>query len=98
MVYDGANKSVGSAYRIQLDKESQSGKAHVGPCTAHRGPLAARRGLPTLGRSRTLVQNVRIFIVRLLGRSVLVFSFNFVGPTDHITKMHKIFWKIATYY
>ena len=36
-VYDGANKSEGSAYRIRLDKESQSGKAHSGPCTSLSG-------------------------------------------------------------
>ena len=83
-VYGGANKSVGSAYWIQLDKESQYGKANGGPCDAHRGPCAARRGLPTVGRSRTLAQNVRIFIARLLGRSVIVFSLNLVGPTDPI--------------
>ena len=43
-VDDGVNKSVGSAYRIQLDKESQSGKAHDGLCAAHSGPCAAHRG------------------------------------------------------
>ena len=56
-VYDGATKSVGLAYQIQLNKESQSGKAHL-------GPWAACQGLPTVGRLRTLAQNVRIFIAR----------------------------------
>ena len=43
-VYDGVNKSVGSAYRIQLDKESQSGKAHRGPWADQRRPQAGHRG------------------------------------------------------
>ena len=89
-VYDGANKSVGSAYWIQLDKESQSGNAHHGPCAAYCGPWAVRQGLPTVGWSMTLAQNVQIFITRLLRRSVLVFSLNLVRPTDHITKMQKM--------
>ena len=53
-IYDGAHKLDGSAYRIRLDKESQSGKAHSGPCAVHRGLL-------TVGRLRTLAQNVWIF-------------------------------------
>ena len=61
-VYDSANKSFGSAYRILLDKESQSGKAHKEPCAAHRGPWDVRQGMPSEDRSRTLAQNVRIFI------------------------------------
>ena len=36
--------------------------------------------------------------VRLLGRSVLVFSLNLVGPTDHISKIHKICKKTTATY
>ena len=52
----------------------------------------------SVGKSRTLAQNVWIFIARLLRRSDLVFYLNLVGPTDNITKMHKIRRKTAAYY
>ena len=75
-VYDGAHKSNGSDYRMRLDKESQSGKAHSGPCAVHRG-------MATVGRLRTLAQNVRIFIARgcpdYSGDLSEVFSLNIVG-------------------
>ena len=67
--------------------------------TVGRGLPTVGRGLPTEGcppwAGRGLRRKKYEFSlqegVRLVGRSVLVFSLNLlIGPTDHITKMHEI--------
>ena len=83
-VYDGATKLVRSA---------NPERPIMG-----RGLPTMCRGLPAEGcpqwSGRGLWHKISGFSLRkgdrLLGRSVLVFSLNLVGPTYHITKMHKI--------
>ena len=96
MAYYCATKSVGSAYQIQLDKESQSGKWHRGLPTVGCG-LPAEGCPPRAGWG--LWCKIYWFSLHkgvwLLGRSVIVFSLNLAGSTDHTTKMHKIWRKTA---
>ena len=88
-------------------------KANPERPTVGRGLPTMGRGLPTVGRGlsaescpqwagRGLWHKISGFSllegVRLLGRFVLVFSLNLVGPSDHITKMHEICRKPTAYY